>query len=276
MIFVKDIVIGIVIGGGLVLPGVSGAVLAVIFGIYEKLINAVGHFFNAWKHNLFFLTPIIIGIGIGCLIFGNILGFLFKYYRMEACFTFIGLILGGLPVIFNKIKINGNINIKAFFISLIISILLFVVGTNFININFNIKSHNILISWLLLFLTGIIFISGKIIPGISSSFLLMLIGMYNKFLYVISNPFSLSISEYISLIPVLLGIIVGMIFLIKLIEYLFKYHICTTYSVIMGFVIGSISAIYPGLKLNYHGLLSVILLFLSFYISYLFALRERD
>ena len=125
-----------------------------------------------------------------------------------------------------------------------------------------------------MFLAGIIYVSGKIIPGISGSFLLMLIGMYEYVLNVIASFFNLTLVEYLHLIPFFLGIIFGGFLLVKIIEYLLNEYYNISYSAILGFIIGSLPALYPGLSLNINGLINIILLVLAFLIAYTFSTKK--
>ena len=97
MTFLYNILIGILIGAGAILPGISSGVLCVIFGIYDKLIDSILGFFKNIKENFKFLFPICVGVGLGVVLFGNILKTLFLLYDVQIKFAFIGLILGGLP-----------------------------------------------------------------------------------------------------------------------------------------------------------------------------------
>jgi putative membrane protein len=277
MILLKQMIIGVIIGGGMILPGVSGGVLAVVLGVYELMLDAIANFFKDKKKNLLFLGPLLLGVMIGVLLFGKILFFVFDKYPMEAKYTFIGLILGGVPLLFKEIQNKGykKVNISVAFMAFIIAIGLFVLGKGTFNIDFSVNIGSGILSFVLLFITGMIFISGKIIPGISSSFLLMLIGMYQFLLNILNNPLGLSKTEYIQLIPFALGMIVGALILIKIIRSLLKNHFLATYSAIIGFVVGSIAAIYPGFTFDQHGLVSTILLLLAFYGSYQFSLLEQ-
>lgn len=278
MYYLKNIFKGFIIGGGLILPGVSGGVLAVILGIYEPIIHSISHFFKDIKNNLHFLLPIFLGLGLGVVIFGNIISIAFKEYPMETYYTFIGLIIGGIPILYKEVLKGGSkhLSVLSFVVSFIIAVILFVLGRDTLNINFFNHFNNNVIKWILLFITGFIFISGKIIPGISSSFLLMLVGMYEYFLKIISNPFTLSSADYINLIPIILGIIIGIILIIKLMEYLLTLHHSGTYSSIIGFVLGSLIAIYPGFSVDKHGLISIILLIISLIISYYFSKLDNN
>jgi putative membrane protein len=277
MILLKQMIIGVIIGGGMILPGVSGGVLAVVLGVYELMLNAIANFFKDKKKNLLFLGPLLLGVMIGVLLFGKILFFVFDKYPMEAKYTFIGLILGGVPLLFKEIQNKGykKVNISVAFMAFIIAIGLFVLGKGTFNIDFSVNIGSGILSFVLLFITGMIFISGKIIPGISSSFLLMLIGMYQFLLNILNDPLGLSREQYVEIIPFVLGMIVGALILIKIIRSLLKNHFLATYSAIIGFVVGSIAAIYPGFTFNNHGLVSIILLLLAFYGSYQFSLLEQ-
>ena len=91
---------GILIGAGAILPGISSGVLCVIFGIYDKLIDSVLGFFKNINYNIKFLFPIIMGMGIGVILFGNILKTLFNLYPIPTKCAFLGLILGCVPSLF--------------------------------------------------------------------------------------------------------------------------------------------------------------------------------
>lgn len=270
----KYVLIGIIIGGGMILPGVSGGVLAVILGVYEKILDSVGGFLKDIKKNTLFLAPLVLGMIIGLIILGKILFFVFAEYPAEAKYTFIGLILGGIPALYRELEKKGSkkLNVLAFVISLAFSLILFVFGRNVINIDFSNKINGGVVSFLLLFISGFIYVAGKIVPGISSSFMLMLIGMYTFLLNILQNPFGLSSEEYIQIIPFILGVLMGAVVLVKFIRYLFKNHASTVYSIIIGFVIGSISAIYPGFSFDLQGLICLSLFALSLFASYRFSL----
>ena len=274
----KQMLIGLVIGGGVILPGVSGGVLAVVFGIYEQMLDAVLHFFKDVRKNALFLVPLFVGLAVGVLIFGKILFFVFDKYPTESKFTFIGLILGGLPVLFREIEKKGNkkINFPALIISFTAAVVLFILGKGTLNIDFSSNIDGGMLSFILLFITGFIFVAGKVIPGISSSFMLMVIGMYQYLLNILNDPLGLTTNEYLQFIPIVLGIIIGGICLMKFIQNAINKHFSATYSVIIGFVIGSIAAIYPGFSFDFHGLISLVLLLASFLIAYKFTLTGQN
>ena len=93
MKFLYNFIIGIFIGSGAILPGISAGVFCVIFGIYERVLDSVTNIFKDFKKNFLFLLPFVLGGGVGVVLFGNIIKFLFSRFENEAKFIFIGLIL---------------------------------------------------------------------------------------------------------------------------------------------------------------------------------------
>ena len=106
--FIKNIFKGICIGAGAILPGISSGVLCVIFGIYDKLIESILGLFHNFKKNFLFLLPIGIGGIIGIILLGNVLKFFFHAYPMPTKYTFMGLILGSIPLLIKKIHTHQN------------------------------------------------------------------------------------------------------------------------------------------------------------------------
>lgn len=263
---------GLIIGIGMILPGVSGGVLAVILGIYDKLIYCLNNFKSDIKGNIKFLLPIIFGLIIGSVISANILKFVFETYYVEVCYLFIGLILGSVPYLIkdcnNKDKkgINYYILIIVFIISLIITLL------SKDNFNFSSSLDRSFMSVIKLLLTGVLFIAGKVIPGISSSFMLMMIGMYDYFLGIVSNPFEFLINNVFNMIVILIGALLGLVIFIKMMAFLLKKHYSITYSVIIGFVLGSLIMIYP----NEFNFIGIILLLCGVFVSYYFSNIKSD
>lgn len=269
----SNIIIGIVIGIGLILPGVSGGVIAVILNVYDSLVYSMHNLFKEPKKSLKLLIPIGIGMFIGAFLIGKLLNYLlFEKNYIETYFVFIGLILGSIPALFLKTKEKGKVNYILVVITFILSLSLFIFGKDLINLNISNNTN----SFLTLFLTGFIFIIGKVVPGISSSFILMLIGTYEYFLNVITNPLDMITNRVLELIPITLGVLIGLVIFVKLMNYLLNKHYGNTYSAIIGFVLGSIIAIYPGISFDIHGILSILLLIISFIFSYKFSKYKKE
>lgn len=270
MFFINLFLIGILIGTAMIIPGVSGGVIAVIFNVYDKMIYSLTNLFKNFKKNFIFLFILGMGIIIGAVWFSKIMMFLYTYHELPTKFAFIGLILGGVPFLFNQIKLNTNkkVNFIALLISFLISIILFFISKNIYNIDLDNDSNSLIINVFKLFLAGIIYSVGKIVPGISGSFLLIIIGMYEYVLKVISNPFSIGLNDVFKLIPFVLGLVFGIIVLLKIMDKMLKKRYRLVYSIIIGFVIGSIPAIIPSIN-NFKDLLSgLIITIIGFIFSY--------
>lgn len=234
--FFKDFFKGILIGAGAILPGISSGVLCVIFGIYESLLNCVFNFFKNIKQNFKFLFPLVAGGLVGIIIFGNILKYLFFAYPIQIKFIFIGLILGSIPAIFkegtSKEKFKPQYLIFTLF-SLILGILLVILENNLPNSTSN--EYN----FLFLVFSGFLMSAGVIIPGVSSTLILMLLGIYEFYLDAVATfylPF---------LIPLGIGLFIGSLICMKITQFLLnKYH-AQTFFTIIGFTIGSIFVLFP-------------------------------
>ena len=218
------------------MPGISSGVLCVIFGIYENLINSILGFFNNIKENFKFLFPIVSGAIIGIILFGNILKYLFFAYPIQIKFVFIGLILGSIPKLIKEIKEKANF--KPYYllftlISLAIAILLVILEKKI-----SIRSSNEY-SFIFLIVSGFVMSAGVIVPGVSSTLILMLLGIYESYLFSVSTiylPF---------LIPLCIGLFIGAIVFMKITKFLLDKYYAQTFFVIIGFTLGSIFVLYP-------------------------------
>ena len=255
---VYSLLSGILIGTCMILPGVSGSVVAIMLGIYEEVIFLI----NNNENNLIKakkILPLAIGIIIGVFIFGKILLIFYNKYTFYMMYVFIGLILGSIPILINEInEKKEKINYKYLAISLLLSLIIFLFPKVL-----NVTSSNTSGNAIILFIGGFLYIAGKIIPGISSSFFLMILGLYDYLLTIITNPFSITLSKFI---PFIIGMLLGLYIFVKLMNYLLKKHFSKTYSTIIGFILGSIFAIFPGIKLDEECLISCILMILSYII----------
>lgn len=227
ILFIKCIIIGI----GKIIPGVSGAVLAVIFKLYDEGIDRIVNFFYNKKENLKFLLISGSGVIVGIVLFSNVIKYFLDKYYLYTMFLFIGLILGGVNSI-RKEVLNKDIKYT------IITIILFLLVSLF-NVNGSYIEKNNLIDYLVYFLSGVIEVCGTVIPGVSSTILLLLLGVYDSIILAISNIMYLNI-DYGILIPFCLGIVSSIYFISLLINYFIRKKRSITYSVILGLVISSV------------------------------------
>lgn len=236
MKYLKGFLKGILIGMGAILPGISSGVLCVIFGIYETLLNCVLNFFKNIKENFKFLFPIGMGTVVGIVLFGNILKYLFFAYPVQIKFIFIGLILGSVPSLIKES--TDKAKWKPYYliftlIALFLGIFLVILESKIPPFSFHTYS------FLFLVFSGFLMAAGVIIPGVSSTLILMLLGIYEPYLDAVSCvylPF---------LLPLCIGLFFGSLFFMKITKFLLDQFYPQTFFTIVGFTLGSIFVLYP-------------------------------
>lgn len=233
MHFIVDFLKGIAIGAGAILPGISSGVLCVIFGIYENLLNCVLNFFKNIKHNFKVLFPIALGVFAGIILFGNILKYVFFAYPKQTNILFIVLIISSIPELIKKATEKQPFKLYyLFFLFLAFTIAICLVFLeNKIHLNTN-NLHEFSLTFI--FFSGFLMSAGVIIPGISSTLILMLLGIYDAYLISISSiyiPF---------LFPLAIGLIIGSIIWMRIIKILLDNHFAPTFFSIIGFTLGSL------------------------------------
>lgn len=250
MNYISNFIKGLAIGAGAILPGVSSGVICVIFGVYEKLLNAVLNFFKNIKENSKLLFPIGLGAIVGIVIFGKILKCLFLAYPTQTKFTFIGLIIGCIPSLFKKACSKQKFRAQFLFyliISLVAGIFCVVLEKSLPHSS-SVSSFN----FVFLIIVGFLMSAGIIIPGVSNTLILMLIGVYDAYLASISSlyiPF---------LFPLGIGVFIGSFFFMKLTKFLLDNYYAQTFFSIIGFTIGSIFVLYPGFSFDINGIISIV------------------
>ena len=240
---------GFILGIANIIPGVSGGTLAITLGIYEELIDVISHVFSNLKKNLKFLIPIGIGAVLSVLLMSKLINYSLEKFPIPTTLFFIGLIVGGVPLIYKRVEKN-KLNIKnacAFLIPFILVVTMaFMKDGNYVVDLSNVNPVMLIV----LFLVGAVAAATMVIPGISGSFVLMLLGFYKPILNTISNitDFSLLTHNIMILVPFLLGVVIGIVLIAKLIEYLLKKHKVITYYSILGFITASIISLFLGLS----------------------------
>lgn len=234
--FIKGFILGI----ANVIPGVSGGTMAVSMRLYELILSSIGNFFKDIKGNFIKLLPIILGILVAIVSTSKLVTYALTNYKAQTLCLFIGLIFGGVSLIMRKIKGKGSkTNYLIFFVIFFFVISLNFLKTGLIEISF---TNMGIIDYLLLLLMGFIASSAMVIPGISGSFILMVLGYYDKIIYTVSTitDFSKLGSNLLILVPFGIGVIIGIVFMAKLITNLIKKYETKTYFAIMGFVLSSV------------------------------------
>lgn len=230
----KNLLKGFVIGIGKIIPGVSGALLAILMNVYDKSIDYILTFKNNKKESIKYLTPIAIGILISIIIFSKIINYALSKYYFEVMMLFIGLIIGTIPTVTNKIQKKDN------YLTIISFLIFFFISINNINNNYIIQNNYI--DTLMFTLSGITEAIGTVVPGVSSSALLMIEGTYSIIIETISNITNIDIilKNIKIIIPFIVGLTIGLLITIKLIDYLLKKYNSKVYSIILGILFSSI------------------------------------
>lgn len=224
----KDLVIGTLTGIISMLPGASGATVLVIFGIYERLIGDIAHFRERFFKDLRFIVVILLGILIGMMICAFGLDFLIERWEIPTMFFFAALILAQVPDIRKLGKAEGEkttyADLVAFLGGFLIMIACLFLG----------EGGGVDVSPLMMILIGIIFAISKMAPGISGSTVLLALGLYTPLMEAMTE-FNLEF-----LIPVGIGLLIGVFGMSKIMDACITRHRRVTYSAILGLTVGSI------------------------------------
>ena len=249
---------GALVGVANTVPGVSGGTIAVVTGIYDEMMESISHFIKSWK----FLAVLIAGAGAGILIFAHLIEFLFENYPAQTLYSFVGLILGGVPFLWKKAELGKKIHITwiiAFLIAFILVVLMGLSAEPGESEPIRTLSFS---TGLMIFLAGAAGAAAMIIPGVSGSFLLLLMGMYTTFIAAV-NDMNLPVLAIAGL-----GMAAGILGVARIMSFCLKRFPHITYSVIFGLVFGSIVALWPGVTGGAAGILSLLFIPLGFAAGY--------
>lgn len=235
----KNIYRGMVMGISDIVPGVSGGTIAVILGIYDQLIGAINNLFSKnWKKSLLFLIPLAIGVGAALYLFSHVIKWLLLYYNRPTFYFFLGLIIGVLPFLFRESKMRTTFRPLHYILLLLAIFLITRIPAN-VSEGAIIDERTIGI-YSLLFIAGIAASAAMILPGVSGSFVFMIIGVYPTVIHAVS------VFDVQVLAVVAVGIGIGIILMSKVIHYFLLHYHTATFACIIGFVIGSTYLIFPG------------------------------
>ncbi len=259
MKFIIDILRGVVIGIANVIPGVSGGTLAVSMGIYDKIITSVNNLFKKFKQSIKTLLPYGIGIVLGIIGLSFVISTLFDKYPLPTVMLFIGLILGGVPVILKRVfasaakKPNFPLCVLFFVLCAAIIVVLPIIAGN--EGEADALAPGFLTVVKLLF-AGIIASATMVVPGVSGSMILLALGYYHPVIDAIKNlvqaavhfNFSDMLVPIAILLPFGIGVVLGIWLIAKLIAFLLAKFEAYTYSAILGLVVASPYAIFAATK----------------------------
>ena len=241
---IKNILKGMVIGIANIIPGVSGGTMMVAMGIYDKLIHCITHLFSEFKKNVLFLAPIAVGMVLAVVASSFTIEKMFESFPFQTSLLFVGLVVGGLPAMWKNVK-GKDVKIGHIVTWVVGMALLGEKEGNAANLAFN------FVNVFKLFAVGVIAAATMVIPGVSGSMVLLLIGYYNPILSAISGFIRSAVSFDMQgiltgvgiLAPFGIGVVVGVFAIAKLIEIIFNKFPLYAYWGIIGLIVASPIAI---------------------------------
>lgn len=238
---------GLAIGLSMIVPGVSGGTMAIILGIYEKLLNAINHFFKKVKENLSFLIMLALGALVSIFALSKVMDWALENYLAITNFLFLGIILAGLPTVYKEsgLDYKGLVRSEAPTSKKIVRILRdclpFIIGTGVVvGISFlkedivNLAGYGGAAGFFFRMFAGVLVAIALVLPGISGSYFLKSIGLYQSFTTAVSNL------DIVFLLPFAIGVIIAVVLTAKVMTALLKKYKRGTYLVIFGFLAASL------------------------------------
>ncbi len=231
---VMNFIAGVAVGAGAILPGFSGGVLCVVLGMYPMVMELFSHPFKALKRNLFGYILIGIGWAIGFFAVSNLIKVAYGSFETYTIWTFIGMIFGNVPSLYKEAGKKGRS--KSSFISMGIAFVIMFISLLTVALlpNVNITPN---LGWFLF--SGVMWGLSIIIPGLTSSSIMMSLGIYEPFNTGLAT-FDLSV-----IIPWVVGMIVTAALLARVIEKIFKKHYSEAFHAVVGIVLASTLMIFP-------------------------------
>lgn len=280
---IKNILKGMVIGVANIIPGVSGGTMMVSMGIYDKLIHCVTHLFREFKESMKFLIPIFIGMGIALVGLSFLIEPAFEHFPLQTSCLFIGLIVGGLPAIWKKVKGKG---VKVSYIIPFLVFFVMVIGLAMMGEKEGAAADLSFSLWscVKLFVVGIIASATMVIPGVSGSMMLLLLGYYNPIVSAIKDFVTALVSFDMQgilkgcgvLVPAGIGIVIGIFAIAKLIEIIFEKFPLQAYWAIIGLIVASPFAVLLMAQLGTITVVSVAVSIVTFAIGFVIAMKLGD
>lgn len=235
--FVSTAFKGLCVGGTMLVPGVSGGSMAMILGIYDRLVSSVSSFFKSVKENVIFLGIFCVGALIGMVLFAKPLLQLIERFPLPMMYLFIGAVIGGIPLIYKEAGVKQvTIPVMMYMIIGAVFVMLFgMLPGNLLN-----GGSNAFAQTSIMVIAGIFAAIALILPGISISYVLLLMGIYDTVMEAISTL------QIAPLLPMAVGLVLGIVLTARILEKAMKNYTEPTYMIILGFVIGSVAQVFPG------------------------------
>ncbi|EOB6955990.1 DUF368 domain-containing protein [Staphylococcus aureus] len=247
-----NILKGFAMGTSDLVPGVSGGTIALLLGIYNQFIASIsGIFSRRFWPSFTFLIPIIIGMLLAMGSLSNLFNYLLSQHHIPTMFFFGGLIIGIVPYLLKISNYKTSFTTKHYMM-VIAGIAILIVITLMNNSDKHAGETLTLSTGLIIkyFIAGMCASSAMLLPGISGAFMLLVFGVYGTVMLAISEVVKLNFAGLPILLAVGFGVLAGFIISSKIIQYFLTHHKLMTFALIIGFVVGSLFAVFPGLPTN--------------------------
>jgi len=271
MVYFRIFLSGMVIGIANAIPGVSGGTMAVVLNVYDRLISLVSLNLKKILRDLPFALLLVAGAGTGIVLFAKLMSGLFDSYPVPTTWFFMGLIVGSIPFIARRTRGTGSVPVKTVLGTIAVVVMIITV---FFRPDEGAGQANTALDpavFLFLFLASVAAAAAMIVPGLSGSFVFLMLGAYRTVIRAVSDM-NLPI-----LLPVALGAGAGLLAGAALIRFFLARRPDMVYAVILGLVVGSLVPVFPGLPATVpQGIVSAAVFAGGAVLSRLFSSTEKE
>ena len=273
---VRAVACGAWIGGTMTVPGVSGGSMAMILGIYDRLISSVNGIFQKgkFKESFLFLLKFLIGAGAGLFLFAKLITLALTHFSMPTRYFFLGAVAGGAPMIFRAAKIK-KVNVPVFIypiVGIVCALLISLIPDGIFEVS-GTGALAVVSGILIQLLGGIVVAVALVLPGISVSQMLLVLGIYEKLTAAVD---ALDILTLLSFAPLVIGIVGGIFLTTGVIERAMTKHPTGTYLIVFGFILGSLPELIPAqFPLGWNLLFCPVLAVLGFIAVFMISKKEN-
>lgn len=264
----KNLLFGMILGISNVIPGVSGGTMAVILNIYDKVLLALTR--QNIQKNLPFLVPLLIGTLLGIYVFSHLITNLFEEHKTLLTFAFTGIILGSIPIIFQKAQ-HEKVKGKNFFLGILALAFMLLVsnfettGLSTLNLEYG---NPIFYIWILI--SSALAMVAMLLPGISGSLILLILGAYTIAMEAIAH------FKWDILFIIALGVLIGAYVGVRIIQNMLRNHPQALYFIILGLVLGSVFVLFNDMKAGLTSVPNYFIFFIFLGISFAFGRKNPN
>lgn len=257
---------GLWIGGTMTVPGISGGSMAMILGIYDRLITAINHAVRLDKKSILYLMEFVAGSVVGLVLFSKSLLHLLEKYPMPMQYFFLGCVVGGAPMIFRTAQVK-KFNWKTIAYPLIGILCVYLISLLPSGL-FSAEANQGIGGIAIQLLGGLVIAIALVLPGISVSQMLLMLGLYEEVMTAISTLHILPI------LPLGIGVLIGVLLTAKGMEQAMEKIPEFTYLAVFGFIIGSIPELFPGVPYGWNIPLCLLMAAAGFFAIYFVTQKE--